>query len=192
MAAAQAYARWEWLRSTGVRRSSAASRACRASDESGGARRAGSMVARRPECTRRASANRLARRPSSSRRSGRASVTHSRAVRTPPVRSVQPIDPSGSLEPARSAGLVVELRMVPAHGADDVTDGAAGFGGVALVVHERGVGRTGDRSVHGVAREPGEVVLLGGPSVQVALAGTDHGQWAVAETGELGGAIEHG
>jgi hypothetical protein len=70
-------------------------RASRASDESGGARRAGSTVARRPECRRRAIANRPARMPSSPRSSGVASVTHSPVVSTPPVRSVQPIDPSG-------------------------------------------------------------------------------------------------
>jgi hypothetical protein len=39
--------------------------------------------------------------PSSSRSSGPASVTQSRAVSTPPVRSVHPIDPSASLQPAR-------------------------------------------------------------------------------------------
>jgi hypothetical protein len=53
--------------------------------------------------------------PSSSRSSGRASVTHSRAVSTPPVRSVHPIDPSGSLEPARpprSAVVVLDIGRV--------------------------------------------------------------------------------
>ena len=52
-----------------------------ASDESGGARRAGSMVTRRPECTRRAIANRPTTMPSS--------------PRPPPVRHAdRPRDPS--------------------------------------------------------------------------------------------------
>src|SRR3954466_13527305 len=62
--------------------------------------RAGSTVARRPECTRKVIASRPARMPSSSCSSGLASVTHSRAVSTPPARSVHPIGPRGSLEPA--------------------------------------------------------------------------------------------
>ena len=51
------------------------------------------MELRRPECIRSAIARRPARMPSSPRSRGRASVRHSRAVSTPPVRSVQPMDP---------------------------------------------------------------------------------------------------
>ena len=56
--------------------------------ESGGTRLAGSMELRRPECIRSTIARRPARMLSSPRSRGRASVRHSRAVSTPPVRSV--------------------------------------------------------------------------------------------------------
>jgi hypothetical protein len=52
---------------------------------------------RRPECSRSAIARRPTRMPSSPRSRGPASDRHSRAVSTPPVRSVHPIDPIGSV-----------------------------------------------------------------------------------------------
>jgi hypothetical protein len=55
------------------------------------------MELRRPECIRSTLARRPARMLSSPRSSGRASVRHSRAVSTPPVRSVHPMDPIGSV-----------------------------------------------------------------------------------------------
>src|SRR3954466_781329 len=98
MAAPHVYARLEWLSSTGVKRSCAATLASRARGESGGTRLAGSMELRRPECIRSTIARRPARMLSSPRSRGRASVRHSRAVSTPPVRSVHPMDPIGSVD----------------------------------------------------------------------------------------------
>src|SRR5215213_5863022 len=96
MTAPHVYARLEWLRSAGVKRSCAATSASLARAESGGTRLAGSMELRRPECIRSTIARRPASMLSSPRSRGRASVTHSRAVSTPPVRSVHPMDPIGS------------------------------------------------------------------------------------------------
>src|SRR6476619_2198210 len=97
MAAPHVYARLEWLRSTGVKRSCAATSASLARAESGGTRLAGSMELRRPECIRSIIARRPARMLSSPRSRGPASVRHSRVVSTPPVRSVHPMDPIGSV-----------------------------------------------------------------------------------------------
>src|SRR4051794_39096452 len=55
------------------------------------------MELRRPEWIPSTIARRPARMPISPRTRGRARVRHSRAVRTPPVRSVHPMDPIGSV-----------------------------------------------------------------------------------------------
>ena len=55
------------------------------------------MELRRPECFRSAIARRPARMLSSARSRGRARVRHSLAGSTPPVRSVHPMDPIGSV-----------------------------------------------------------------------------------------------
>jgi hypothetical protein len=75
---------------------------------------------------------------------------------------------------------------------DDVADGAARLGRVALVVDERLVRRAGDGAVNAGARQPGEVVLFGSPGRRGARAGAQDGQGPVAEAGQLGGPVELG
>src|SRR5918993_740399 len=73
------------------------------------------MDLRRPEWTRSTIARRPARMLSSPRSRGRASVRHSRAVSTPPVRSVHPMDPIGSVGRGWLMGL---LRSVVSQSGD--------------------------------------------------------------------------
>ncbi len=92
------------MRSTGVNSSRVAASASLARAESGGTRLAGAIELRRPEWIRSTIARRPARMLSSPRRRGPASVRHSQAVSTPPVRSVQPMDPTGSVDRGRLMG----------------------------------------------------------------------------------------